>query len=491
MCLHSAKGPPVILSDGRRRRARGHQMALEERHRLRPGVLGGGLVSAEILAVEEHVGRLFVDVHLEVLAEPLHVSRRRRDPRREAEIVPAEERDHRRLDPGHDRFFRRSAVEHRRRVDAFDFRRHFPREPAAHAEAGCAHPAVRHRELERVVLCHPDAIQHFRVRNAVDRRARLVGQQERIVVAAIRAEAGRQIRQHGNESLRRQLIGDGPEPVRAAAAGDRLAHVHAGSGLEHEDDRRPAGGLRIRDPSVQLHAARHRDVNPFALPRRAGDGASRHQEVRGQVRTLATHAAGRGRRFNPAASLAAARLLRDRTVDLPEVGECVMPCVVAQLERSRAQRGRVMVTSMRPVPFSKLKRTRAPLPFDAGIAIASRVTASAARRSPIARSGTTAMNPCAAALSPTARSQSLIPWLFAVITRTGELSARSGKTTKERTLVSPARMSTYCGWRYASASLSSLVAISSAGSPARSKSDGCRRGVDGRRRLRRRPPVPR
>ena len=53
------------------------------------------------------------------------------------------------------------------------------------------------------------------------------------------------------------------------------------------------------------------------------------------------------------------------------------------------------------------------------------------------------MNPCAAASSPTARSQSLIPWLFAVMTSTGELSARSGKTTKERTVVSPAGMSRY------------------------------------------------
>ena len=88
---------------------------------------------------------------------------------------------------------------------------------------------------------------------------------------------------------------------------------------------------------------------------------------------------------------------------------------------------------------------------------------------PVKRSGTTAMKPFEAASSPTARSQSLIPWLFAVTTTTGAcLSSRTGKTTNDRTVVVPAGMSIHCGCRRPpSAALNAVFADSSEGSPAR------------------------
>jgi hypothetical protein len=68
------------------------------------------------------VRRLFVDVHLEILGQPLHVRGRRRDSRREPEIIPAEEGDDRRLDARHHRLGRRRAIEDDGGVEPLDFR---------------------------------------------------------------------------------------------------------------------------------------------------------------------------------------------------------------------------------------------------------------------------------------------------------------------------------------------------------------------------------
>src|SRR5207247_4286863 len=95
--------------------------------------------------------------------------------------------------------------------------------------------------------------------------------------------------QYREETRISELIGDGAKPVCSAAFRRRFSHIHSGTGLKNEDNRRFRYSLWIRNPCMELCAARHGDIHPFPFSWRLRDGLCSHEEIRRQVRPFLLH----------------------------------------------------------------------------------------------------------------------------------------------------------------------------------------------------------